>query len=185
MVNIHKEKDLIRQQVVLKKKKYTSDELYSRSLEVLDIVEITGAFQSAKTIFIYNALADEVQTSDFIRKWSDTKDFYLPVVVDENIVFRSCTSSIALKQSSLGIMEPVGENFTDYDRVDLVIVPGVAFDRNKNRMGRGRGFYDRFLPKIKAPKMGICFDFQLLDKIPVDKNDIKMDFIVSENDFIW
>lgn len=185
MANIHKEKEIVRQQLSLERKKYTYDELYNRSLEVLDVVEITGVFQQANKIFIYNALQDEVQTFDFIRKWGDKKNFYLPVVAEDDIVFRECTSSVSFTQSTLGIMEPLGEDFTDYDKIDLVIVPGVAFDRNKNRMGRGKGFYDRFLPKIKAPKMGICFEFQLLDNIPADNNDIKMDYIVSENDFIW
>lgn len=185
MANIYKEKDIIRQEISLKKKKYTYEELYSRSMEVLDIVEITSVFQDARSIFIYNALEGEVQTYDFIRKWEDRKKFYLPVVVGEDIVFRSCSSSVSFTQSPLGIMEPVGEDFTDYHKIDLIILPGVAFDRDKNRMGRGKGFYDRFLPQVKAPKMGICFEFQLLDKIPVDRNDIKMDYIVSENDFIW
>ena len=82
-------------------------------------------------------------------------------------------------------MEPVGENFMNYNKVDLIIIPGVAFDRKKNRMGRGKGYYDRFLSKMKAPKMGICFEFQLFDDIPNDENDVKMDYIVSENELIW
>jgi 5-formyltetrahydrofolate cyclo-ligase len=64
-------------------------------------------------------------------------------------------------------------------------VPGIAFDRKMNRLGRGKGYYDRFLSKISAPKIGICFDFQLLDKIPAESTDIKMDYIVSENELIW
>jgi len=185
MINIYTEKQRIRKDISQEKKKYAYDSLYSRSQEVLDIVEISGVFQEAKKIFIYNALADEVQTSDFIKKWSDKKDFFLPVVIGEDIVFRAYSPSVAFNQSSLGIMEPGGEDFIDYKQIDLVIVPGVAFDRKKNRMGRGKGFYDRFLSKVKAPKMGICFDFQLLDSIPCDDNDIRMDYIVSENDFIW
>lgn len=103
----------------------------------------------------------------------------------DDLLFRKCTPVSGFKQSALGIMEPEGENFTDYRKVDLIIVPGVAFDRKMNRLGRGRGFYDRFLPAISAPKMGICFDFQLFDQVPSDSNDIKMDYIVSENDLIW
>ncbi|MCF0205812.1 MAG: 5-formyltetrahydrofolate cyclo-ligase, partial [Bacteroidales bacterium] len=63
---------------------------------------------------------------------------------------------------------------------DLIIVPGVAFDRNGNRLGRGRGYYDRFLCKYpKVEKIGICFDFQLLEEIPTEPTDIRMDKVVS------
>lgn len=183
--NIYQEKEQLRKEISLCKKGYTSEDLYNRSQEVLSVLEITGAFQDANTIFIYNSMEDEVQTYDFIQKWGKEKDFYLPVVIDDNIAFRACNSTTGFKQSSYGIMEPVGENFTQYNNVDLIIVPGVAFDRKMNRMGRGKGFYDRFLPKISAPKMGICFDFQLLDTIPAQSEDIKMDFVISENELIW
>lgn len=178
-------KDRLRKEVSSLKKGYIQDDLYNRSVEVLSVLEITGVFQDAKTILIYNSLQDEVQTADFIEKWDSTKDFYLPVIEKDEIVFRKYTSSIEYKQSSIGVMEPVGENFMNYNKVDLIIIPGVAFDRKKNRMGRGKGYYDRFLSKMKAPKMGICFEFQLFDDIPNDENDVKMDYIVSENELIW
>ena len=178
-------KDRLRKEVSSLKKGYIQDDLYNRSLEVLSVLEITGVFQDAKTILIYNSLQDEVQTRDFIQKWNGTKDFYLPVIEDDEIVFRKYTPSIEYEQSSIGVMEPIGENFTNYNKVDLIIIPGVAFDRKKNRMGRGKGYYDRFLSKIKAPKMGICFEFQLFDDIPNDEGDVKMDYIVSENELVW
>ncbi|MFV0419503.1 MAG: 5-formyltetrahydrofolate cyclo-ligase [Dysgonomonas sp.] len=178
-------KDRLRKEVSSLKKGYIQDDLYNRSVEVLSVLEITGVFQDAKTILIYNSLQDEVQTADFIEKWDSTKDFYLPVIEKDEIVFRKYTSSIEYKQSSIGVMEPVGENFMNYNKVDLIIIPGVAFDRKKNRMGRGKGYYDRFLSKMKAPKMGICFEFQLFDDIPNDENDVKMDYIVPENELIW
>ncbi|MFV0417962.1 MAG: 5-formyltetrahydrofolate cyclo-ligase [Dysgonomonas sp.] len=185
MHNIQQAKERLRKKISLLKKEYTQDELYNRSLEVLSVLEITGVFQDAKTILIYNNLQDEVQTNSFIQKWDKTKDFYLPVIVADQIIFRKYTPTVKFEQSSIGVMEPIGEDFTDYNKVDLIIIPGVAFDRRKNRMGRGKGYYDRFLSTIKAPKMGICFEFQLFDDIPNDKNDIKMDYVISENDLIW
>lgn len=185
MSNIQEDKNRLRKKISSIKNEYNKEELERRSQEVLDVLELTGVFQSAKTIFIYNSMEDEVKTSDFIRKWEKEKDFYTPVVKGDEIIFRQCNINTQLKESSFGIQEPIGENFSDYSKVDLIIVPGLAFDRKKNRMGRGKGYYDRFLPKLTAPKMGICFEFQLFDTIPSDKNDIKMDYIVSENEFIW
>lgn len=185
MNNKQEAKQKLRREIALRKKEYTLDQLKAFSEEVLSVVEITGVFQDAKTIFIYHNLEDEVQTIDFIKRWSDKKQFYLPVVVDDDLVFRKYTSEMEFQQSSMGINEPIGIDFADYKKVDLIIIPGVAFDRKKNRMGRGKGYYDRFLQKISAPKMGICFEFQLLNDIPIDNNDIKMDYVVSENDLIW
>ena len=185
MNNLQQAKDNLRKEISSLKKKYTPDELYNHSQEVLSVLELTGIFQDSKTIFIYNNLEDEVQTFDFIRKWNPEKKFYLPVIEKDEIVFRKCTSNTCFQQSSFGIMEPIGDNYTDYKKVDLIIVPGVAFDRKMNRLGRGKAYYDRFLPKLKAPKLGICFEFQLFDEIPADKDDVKMDYIVSENELIW
>jgi 5-formyltetrahydrofolate cyclo-ligase len=185
MSNIQQVKDKLRKEISVFKKKYTSDELYNRSQEVFSVLELTGIFQESRTIFIYNSLGDEVQTFDFIRKWNSGKDFYLPVIEKDEMVFRRYASNTCFQQSTFGIMEPVGDNYTDYKKVDLIIIPGVAFDRKMNRMGRGKAYYDRFLPKLKAPKLGICFEFQLFDEIPADKNDVKMDYIVSENELIW
>ncbi|HQG08910.1 MAG TPA: 5-formyltetrahydrofolate cyclo-ligase, partial [Dysgonamonadaceae bacterium] len=74
--------------------------------------------------------------------------------------------------------------FVDFDSIDLIIVPGVAFDRKLNRLGRGKGYYDRLLSQLKSPKIGICFDFQLLESIPVEDWDIKMDMIVAQNEIV-
>jgi 5-formyltetrahydrofolate cyclo-ligase len=79
-----------------------------------------------------------------------------------------------------GIPEPDGPEFTDYNLIDFVIVPGVAFDRNNNRMGRGKAYYDKFLKHLTAYKSGICFDFQLVNEVPSDENDISMDIVISD-----
>lgn len=185
MKNISIAKDKLRKEIASIKSRYSPEQLAILSQEVLATLEITGVFQDAKTIFIYNNLKDEVQTIDFIEKWKEEKNFYLPVIDRDNLQFRKYVSSGGMNKSSLGIYEPNGDNFTDYKKVDLIIVPGIAFDRKMNRLGRGKGYYDRFLPKLSAPRAGICFEFQLKDQIPSDANDIKMDYIISENELIW
>ena len=74
-----------------------------------------------------------------------------------------------------------GALFTDYATIDLVIVPGVAFDRDGNRLGRGKGYYDRLLPRIpSAYKVGICFPFQIIEEVPAEPFDIRMDEIITQ-----
>ncbi|MDA3778950.1 MAG: 5-formyltetrahydrofolate cyclo-ligase, partial [Bacteroidales bacterium] len=78
------------------------------------------------------------------------------------------------------ILEPIGETFTDYNSIDIIVVPGVAFDDNMNRLGRGKAYYDKLLHNCKAKKIGICFNFQIINKVPVDKHDITMDLVISD-----
>lgn len=184
-LELKKQKDTLRLQIAAHKKEYTVEDLLFKSEEVFSVLEITGQFRDASTIFIYNAMPDEVSTAAFIDRWKHEKNFYLPVVSGDHLVFRKLEENTKFKQSVIGVFEPVGEDFTDFRKVDMVIVPGVAFDRRCNRLGRGKGYYDKFLSKIKALKVGVCFDFQLLDQIPADERDVKMDMLVSENDLIW
>lgn len=185
MHKTQQEKEKIRKEIAQRKKRLRPEELTLLSQEVMMTLEITGVFVDAKNILIYNNLSDEVETLSFIEKWNGQKNFYLPAVVDNDLVFRKFHAHTDFLPSSLGVQEPRGENLVDYSMIDLVIVPGIAFDRKKNRLGRGKGYYDRFLKNISVPTIGICFEFQLFDNIPADEKDVKMNMIVSENDFIW
>ena len=85
-----------------------------------------------------------------------------------------------MERGAFGILEPTGEVFSDYDNVDAAIIPGMAFDGHGNRLGRGKGYYDRLLPRLtKAYKIGVCFPFQYFDEIPSEEHDVVMDCVVS------
>ena len=86
------DKQKLRQNISLLKEKYTPQDLQHRSEEVFSVLEITGIFQNAKNIFIYNNLPDEVSTKTFIEKWKVDKNFYLPVVNGNNLIFRPYTN---------------------------------------------------------------------------------------------
>ena len=111
------------------------------------------------------------------------KKVLLPEVIDgENMVIREYTGKHDLKEGAFHIMEPIGSLFPEekYQEIHLAIIPGMAFDQQGNRLGRGKGYYDRFLQKIpQVYKIGICFPFQLVDEIPTEETDIKMDAIMS------
>ena len=82
------------------------------------------------------------------------------------------------------IEEPTGELFTEYEQIELTLVPGVSFDREGNRLGRGKGYYDRLLPKLSSYNVGICFGFQISEKIPCESFDRKMDAVLSEKGWL-
>lgn len=153
----------------------------SQSAEILAALEAHPAFGAAYTVLLYHSLPDEVDTHDFIRKWSGRKQILLPVVVGDDLEVRVYTGPEDLAVGAYGIEEPTGELFTDYAAIDLVVVPGVAFDRNGNRLGRGKGYYDRLLPRIpSAFKAGICYPFQLVEEVPSEPFDIRMDTIITQ-----
>jgi 5-formyltetrahydrofolate cyclo-ligase len=141
-------------------------------------IESFSEFQSAKTILIYWSDIYELPTHDYIQKWSAEKQILLPSVCGEDIKIKRFDVNQKMKKGIFGILEPDNlENYTG--KIDLVIVPGVAYDLKKNRMGRGKGYYDRFLKDSKVLKWGVGFDCQLLMSIPTYKNDIKMDKIIT------
>ena len=88
---------------------------------------------------LYYSLKDEVQTHDFVERWSKTKNIVLPVVVGDYLELRNYTGKQDLQTGSYNIEEPIGEIFNDYKSIDLAIIPGVSFDKEGNRLGRGKG----------------------------------------------
>ncbi len=131
---------------------------------------------------MYYSLPDEVNTHQYIDYLLALgKKVLLPEVIDgENMVIREYTGKHDLKEGAFHIMEPIGSLFPEekYQEIHLAIIPGMAFDQQGNRLGRGKGYYDRFLQKIpQVYKIGISFPFQLVDEIPTEETDIKMDAI--------
>ena len=179
-MEIDERKKELRKQIRSFKKEMSVENKKSQSENILSQVENLRCFQQAKIIMCYWSMNDEVQTPEFINKWYEAKDIILPVVDGENLLWKKFTGFKNLTEGDMfGIPEPNGTNFHNLDDVDLIIVPGVAFDKMGNRMGRGKAYYDKTLKHLKAKKIGICFDFQLLDEVPVDEHDIKMDMIIS------
>lgn len=137
---------------------------------------------AAETILIYHSLPDEVNTADIIQGLSrDGKIVILPRVVDrDSMTLHAYTGEKDLVTGAYGIKEPVGTAFTDYESIAVAVVPGMAFDVRGNRLGRGRGYYDRLLPLLtRAYKIGLCFPFQLLDNVPAAPSDVPMNEIVT------
>ena len=172
------DKNTIRQQIKQKKAIYEKSVLLKESQSVIDILETDKDFVEAKTILMYYSLPDEVQTIGLIEKYKNVKNILLPSVNGDNLSLHMYTPYSELKPGKYGIFELNGQEFDDYETINLAIIPGVAFDKSFNRLGRGKGFYDRLLPKLNCKTIGICFDFQFLDYIPSEYHDCKVDKII-------
>ena len=155
------EKKQIRQQIREFKTQISETQRQQEADAVFLKIESLPEFKAAKSILLYWSTTNEMPTHDIINKWSNKKLIILPAVKGRNLVLKKYFASEMMEQGALGIWEP--DSLETYDgKVDLVIVPGVAFDHNKNRLGRGKGYYDRFFRKDKNLKIGVGFDFQLL-----------------------
>ena len=177
------EKSLIRNKVKNLRVMLNEAEKLSAAEEVFARLEQTAAFMLAERILMYHSLPDELSTHRFLKKWSNRKKFYLPRVNGVNLDILPYDES-RLELGSFHIEEPTGNDTTHPSEIELVVVPGVAFDRKGHRLGRGKGFYDRLLNTTKATKVGVGYEFQLVEEVPVDKHDVNMDIIITQNSTI-
>lgn len=134
--------------------------------------------RNSKKILLYHPMTDEIDVMKAVRKWAETKEIYLPAIEGDDIVIRQYKSEQDLKIGKYGILEPVGAVLDNPEEINLVIVPGRAFDIRGYRLGRGKGYYDRLLPKMRAIKIGVCFDCQYIFRVPAEEHDIPMDYVV-------
>lgn len=161
-----------------------SDEDKQKSADkVFSQLEKTAAFLMADRILMYHSLPDELTTISFLKKWSDRKHFYLPKVNGVNLDILPYDES-KLELGSFHIEEPTGNDTANPSEIELIIVPAVAYDRSGMRLGRGKGFYDRLLCQTVATKIGVCYDFQLYDKLPSEPHDVPVDMVISESSMI-
>lgn len=176
------EKAELRKIVRAAKKAVLLDEKIRRSHPILQQVEELDQFKTARIVLLYWSMDDEVATHDFVNRWYKEKTILLPCVDGNDLRLRAYTGPECLQAGpDFGIGEPTGPEFTELDKVDMIVVPGVAFDHKNNRMGRGRGFYDRMLKSTpNAYKVGVAFNFQIFDEIPVEEFDVPMDKVLTE-----
>ncbi len=164
------------------KSQVSPDEKSSRSESIIHQLETLHEFNEARVVLMYWSMSDEVQTHALVERWYGQKTILLPCVDGDDLRLRPYTGpECMVPGEQFGIGEPTGPEWTDLNSIDLIIVPGVAFDAECHRMGRGRGFYDRLLKTTPmAKKIGLAFDFQIVDAVPVEPFDVKMDMVVSE-----
>lgn len=172
------DKKSLRQEIRRRKKEHTPAELMAQSECIMKKLAAHSAFVAAERVMLYASLPDEVQTLAFIDEWKGRKHIILPTVVGDDIVPVETTSEGKMMEGDFHILEPKNNPYEG--GFDLIVVPGMAFDRAGHRLGRGRGYYDRFLakhPDIKT--IGLCFDFQLMEDIPTEAHDRVIETVIT------
>lgn len=143
-------------------------------------LEQEPAFVTSEHILMYHSLPDELPTHAFLRKWSARKKFYLPRVNGVNLDILPYMEE-TLGRGAYDIEEPQGGIPVAPDDLEMIVVPAVAYDRFGNRLGRGKGFYDRLLATTRAFTVGVAYDFQLLDLIPAEEHDVPVDVVITQS----
>ena len=183
-------KEVTRKRLLKKLLALTYQEVKRRSKDVEKIISSLSIYKDAKTIMVYYPLKGEVDLLGMIEKVLGKKEVCFPVINCKN----TCLVPYSvgdLKDSFIrgphGVMQPdiTKTKEVPIENIDLVLVPGIAFDRNKYRLGRGGGFYDRLIKRLhsRTRTIGVAFNFQILQDLPVCiPQDEKVDYVVTETD---
>jgi len=151
------------------------------SLRACEIFLEQEVYRRAESILLYVALVGEVDLLlIFERALGDGKRVALPRFLPETQNYGAFfAGDKPLAPGAFGIPEPAQDNPVPLNRLDLILVPGVAFDGRGRRLGRGKGFYDRMLSEASGVKCGICFEEQMLETIPVEPHDVGVDYLAT------
>lgn len=181
-------KHILRQNMIAKRQRMSYDEIATKSEQIKKQLFELDVFEKSKTIMFYVGKGDEVQTKDMVlESMKMGKIVSVPYMENGN---REMHASLLknfdrdLVNSKYGILSPKKESYRPINTssLDLIVVPCVCFDRNGNRIGRGGGYYDRFLKSVsqKTMLMGLAFDFQVVDKVEHNEKDIPVHIIITE-----
>ncbi len=163
-----------------KNRSLSPEERAESSLRLWQQVEVLPSFEQAVTIAFFSSLPDEPDTQPALERWQYRKRLLVPRVEGEEMSFYEYRPE-RMVSGSFGISEPEMGEAVAPEEIDLILVPGVAFTRSGDRMGRGKGFYDKYLVRMRsdAVKVGICYPHQLVDELPTEPHDIRMDLMAA------
>ncbi len=179
---VGREKETLRREMLQKRKSLSEEEIREASLKVCERIKELSSFKRAKTVMLYYPVRGEIDLRPLFEEVlrDPQKVLLLPKVTrDGDMLAVELAEGTPLVKGGFGIPEPAGGRIFKPEKIDFVTVPGVAFDKRGCRLGMGKGFYDRFLPRVKGVKVGVAYDFQLVENVPCEEHDIPLDLIVT------
>jgi 5-formyltetrahydrofolate cyclo-ligase len=181
---LHREKQKVRELLAQKRRIMPVDERTIQSTKILEQVESLPVFQSAKTILLYYPVQNEVDVLPLVKRYKHEKTILFPVSHRRGMTVHPYAGNAMMHRGKFGIPEPTTPAYEG--TIDLMIVPAVAFDKKGRRLGRGGGYYDRFIKKIKNHTftLGVAYDFQMIDEVPSARHDQRVQGVVTPNQTI-
>lgn len=181
-----KSKKDIRESIFKKRNSLDKETIKKLSQKIINRLYEQDEYKNSKKIMFYASYKSEVHTLDAIKKSiDDGKDVCIPVVKGKDLIISKIESFNELDtKNQWGIPEPSVIRETDVNKMDLIVVPIVVFDKARHRIGYGWGGYDRMLKEYNGFKIGLAFSFQEDDKIPAQEHDVRLDKIITETTII-
>ncbi len=180
---LFEEKKQLRREVLEKRRAMSQSEVAEKSEVICDTVLKLSELREAEKVCIYMPINNEVDVSlltDRLRSLG--KVLYIPKIGGHNMHFYKYEPDTELAPGSFGILEPVDSEILTADENTLIIMPGAVFTKNRDRIGYGAGYYDRYLKKHpEAKTLAVCYDMQLRDSIPVNANDRRPARLITES----
>ena len=181
------QRNLLRQEILAKRRQLTAKETAQAGLSILKTIMQMNVFKRTVNVASYISLSGELCTQDMNEYFMTRHHLCLPYMVTGQkgkMDFYSFKKGDELVENRFHILEPKNqpENLVSEDKIDVIIVPLVAFDNKGNRMGMGGGYYDRMLKKVRKDCLviGVAYEFQLVDELLVEEWDMPMDIVITE-----
>ena len=181
-------KDEIRKQILEKRSKLSLEEVDKKS--ELIIKNLTPYLKNAQNIMIFTDMKNEVRITKLIELYPEKNFFISKIVNSKNREMKiNKYNENELVLHKFGYYESSSDDFYDEKILDIVIVPALAFDFSKNRIGFGGGYYDTFLNKVRGKNkntlfIGVCYDFQMIEEVPIEGHDITLDLVINESEVL-
>ena len=176
---LKQDKKRVRELLAQKRRLLSKEDIAEQSSKVVAAVEQMPLFQSAKTVLIYYPTHNEVDLLSLIKRYKKEKTFLFPVVHRKTMTACPYEGNAKMHRGKFNIPEPTTEPYVA--DIDLILVPGVGFDKRGNRLGRGGGYYDKFITRLgrKTLLVGVGYDFQLVEEVPANRWDKRLDYVVT------
>lgn len=176
-------KKSIRETLLARRKHLAAETCLVRSLLIQRRLLETAEFQDAAAVALYSPILNEVFTEELFRTARQMgKQVAYPRVNGGKLEFVVTTGAEELRPGAFNVLEPTGEETIPFEALEMVVVPGVAFDQYGHRLGYGKGFYDRVLCRKEEGRVlvGLCFELQLVCVLPAEVHDVAMDLLITE-----
>ena len=181
-------KDEIRRQILEKRSNLSLEEVDKKSELIIE--NLTPYLKNAQNIMIFTDMKNEVRITKLIELYPEKNFFISKIVNSKNREMKiNKYNENELVLHKFGYYESSSDDFYDEKILDIVIVPALAFDSSKNRIGFGGGYYDTFLNKVRGKNkntlfIGVCYDFQMIEEVPIEGHDITLDLVVNESEVL-
>jgi 5-formyltetrahydrofolate cyclo-ligase len=185
-------KETLREKIKSRLKEVNREEYKAQGTASAALLHSSPVWSRHTTIFLFLSMNNEIDTQSLLETaLKDGKKVFAPKVYEKGLVFYNVTSAGGpWEKGAFGIREPVATApAVDEDFPAMIVVPGLAFDKSGNRLGKGGGYYDRFFGELdtegrRYAALGLCMDFQIVERVPAGKTDKKMDWVLTQNEIM-